>query len=344
MQFLTTALEFLSEAKDSDAAKVRSMLVSLSSPGARDYLFQEADYGTALGDFLEILPDVKMDAPLADKHVAALLGRLLHVGAISREVLESASAPLRDIDGDFASSLNKLIDAAEADAAADAPAADSGEGGGSGIGNSTGGVGGSGGSDSFADLVRSRASGDDLLQFLDTSAGSAEDPAFVREAVEVLLDHGLGNLGDGSPEEDERDAVKKHTRVLTRLLQSGDKDKQAELQVSALMGVVSLSASRGHPRDLAKKLFAALYDENIVQEDAYDAWKKRGEDAGEGFAEVLAEVSIVCSRARVGDETWALPRRELCAARKTPHTQTSEWLDWLENAVEKPLEPEEVEG
>ncbi|XP_066592821.1 eukaryotic translation initiation factor 4 gamma 2 isoform X1 [Prorops nasuta] len=120
------------------------------------------------------------------------------------------------------------------------------------------------------------------------------DPAFINALINVLLKYitqettlapGIVNTSDKALLEKERALIQKYARILSQFLPDIDS------QVTALHALQVFWYSHDFPKGVLLRWFLALYNFNVIEEEAFLNWREDVTDAYPGKGKALFEVN-----------------------------------------------------
>lgn len=123
-------------------------------------------------------------------------------------------------------------------------------------------------------------------------AANYTDPGFINALMTVLLKYIMQEAGSVGPEasetvkKKERAILEKYTVVLQHFLH-----ERADLQVTAVHSLQAHCHALGFPKGVLLRWFMALYELEVVEEEAFLQWKEDISDAYPGKGQALFQVN-----------------------------------------------------
>ena len=335
-------LTFIAEGSQKDREATTEAMIILFE----EKFLAEDNIKAALPPLLEFLPDIKMDAPLADKHLGSLLAALVAAKAVSimrvaefltipktaeQEQLPSIKQCTVTIIGTM---LQGIVNNAEAAALVKSKNITLKKL----LGDKIDDTGvndaiekfklmslyssdttSSSSEKEFKSLISKDSKVDEILRWIQVNVKPEElqSKAFAKVVVVSALEHVettkgvLANPSSVNAEpsdaviQKEAEGIKEYSRLMKRVTSNDSGGKvQADIQVECLEGIAEFAQKYNFPPGLVKRLFKELYDNEVIKEEAYMAWK-----------------SI----------------RNPSKAHETALAKSRDWLHWLETAEEESM-------
>ncbi|XP_013779883.1 eukaryotic translation initiation factor 4 gamma 3-like [Limulus polyphemus] len=131
-------------------------------------------------------------------------------------------------------------------------------------------------------LQKKKANNEEILDWIEAHIGErkSKDTHFIRVLVTAVIESCIE--GDQNRCELNAKTVALRTTVLQRYL-----DHKEELELQALYALQALVHRLEHPKGLLRLIFDALYDEDLISDDAFTQWQKSDDPAekeGKGVA------------------------------------------------------------
>ena len=258
---VTAMIDRVMDGKDKDRSDLAELAVFLLSPEAGAGRLTREDVVGSLVDVLEFLPDLKVDSPKADAHIASFVARVATEAGLAAtpealvEFAKQCTGSLAGVDADAAGAFVGLVGSKFAAPVVGAGASNGVNGASESAGSGSGSGSGKDKDDVATRLVQLVEAGEDALEWL-----SAQKPQPVVASADVGAKVGAAAFGRA----DGLSAA--HVRLLKRIT---DGDVAAQ---RAVLSAIAESAKASADSAAASAAFKALYEGDAVGESAFTSW------------------------------------------------------------------------